>query len=98
MSHMAADTRDELLEMVDRIGVPRRWLQHEGQPDEHFDIAKSKRELAVAAGAVEVTMREMATWMFSGRRGAPGGVARSDVDGHLTWPDDDAVNGADSER
>lgn len=45
---------DELLAMADRIGVQRRWLQ---QPPKaswvHFDIALSKRVLAVKAGAIE---------------------------------------------
>ena len=61
MCHMWADTRDELFTMVDRIGVKRKWFQRpadsgaEGMAArwEHFDIAKSKRALAVAAGAVE---------------------------------------------
>lgn len=54
MCHMLADTTAELLTMADRIGVQRKWLQHAGTPKEHFDIALSKRALAVAAGAVEV--------------------------------------------
>jgi uncharacterized protein (DUF433 family) len=53
MSHMIADTVDELHRMADRIGVARRWFQ-----GDHYDIAQSKRVLAVAAGAVEITMRE----------------------------------------
>lgn len=58
MSHMTADSTDELLEMADRIGVQRRWLQHAGTWKEHFDISLSKRSLAVELGAVEITMRE----------------------------------------
>ena len=54
MCHMLADTTEELLAMADRIGVQRKWLQCAGTPKEHFDIALSKRALAVAAGAVEV--------------------------------------------
>lgn len=54
MCHMLADTTEELLAMADKIGVQRRWLQCAGTPKEHFDIALSKRALAVAAGAVEV--------------------------------------------
>lgn len=54
MCHMWADTRDELLAMADTIGVARKWLQ---QPPKaswvHFDIAKSKRALAVKNGAIE---------------------------------------------
>lgn len=59
MCHMVADTTDELLEMADKIGVQRKWLQHAGTPKEHFDIATSKRALAVAAGAVEIRMAEV---------------------------------------
>lgn len=54
MCHMLSDTTEELLAMADRIGVQRKWLQCAGTPKEHFDIALSKRALAVAAGAVEV--------------------------------------------
>jgi hypothetical protein len=60
MCHMLADSTEELLAMADRIGVARRWLQDAGTPREHFDIATSKRQLAVSAGAVEITMREAA--------------------------------------
>lgn len=59
MCHMIADTTEELLAMADHIGVQRKWLQKEGQHDEHFDIAFSKRKLAVAAGAVEVSMMQL---------------------------------------
>lgn len=59
MSHMIADSKEELLEMARRIGVSLRWLQEEGTPREHFDISLGKRRLAVEAGAVEVTMMEM---------------------------------------
>lgn len=59
MCHMIADTTPELLAMADHIGVDRRWLQKAGTPHEHFDIALSKRALAVRAGAVEVSMMEL---------------------------------------
>lgn len=54
MSHMMADTTEELLDMVDRIGVQRKWIQRAGTPDEHFDISEGKRTLAVRNGAIEV--------------------------------------------
>lgn len=60
MCHMIADTDEELLAMADRIGVQRRWHQHAGSARSHFDIALSKRALAVAAGAQEITWRELA--------------------------------------
>lgn len=61
MCHMWADTREELFAMADRIGVQRRWFQRPagtGLPGmdaswEHFDIALSKRRLAVLHGAIE---------------------------------------------
>lgn len=59
MCHMMADTREELLAMADQIGVARRWIQFEGTAHEHFDIALSKRALAVRFGAKEVTRRDM---------------------------------------
>lgn len=60
MSHMIADTTEELLDMADRIGVARKWIQKAGTRHEHFDIALSKRRLAVKEGAIELTMRELA--------------------------------------
>lgn len=59
MCHMVADTTEELLAMADRIGVARKWLQKPGTHHEHFDIAQSKRSLAVRAGAQEVTIMEL---------------------------------------
>jgi hypothetical protein len=69
MCHMLADTREELDAMADRIGVARKWIQKAGTPHEHYDIATVKRKLAVAAGAQEITMREMGL-MCARRRGA----------------------------
>lgn len=60
MCHMIADSTKELLAMADRIGVARKWIQKEGTPREHFDIALSKRALAVKAGAIEITWAETA--------------------------------------
>ncbi|AEI76518.1 hypothetical protein CNE_1c11630 [Cupriavidus necator N-1] len=54
MCHMLADTTEELLAMADKIGVQRKWMQKAGTHHEHFDIANSKRALAIAHGAVEI--------------------------------------------
>lgn len=72
MCHMIADTDFELFEMADRIKVHRRW--HQG---DHFDIALSKRALAVAAGAVEITWRQAGCML-----------ARKKATGDLGKPDD----------
>jgi hypothetical protein len=68
MCHMIADTRDELLAMADTIGVQRKWIQKEGTADEHFDICKSKRAKAVAAGAKEVDGRDLALMIAQKRK------------------------------
>lgn len=60
MCHMIADTQTELLEMADKIGVKRKWIQEMDKPREHFDICLSKREKAVEFGAIEINMRELA--------------------------------------
>lgn len=60
MCHMIADTEEELLTMADKIGVKRKWHQHPGTHRAHFDIALSKRALAVSAGAIEITLRQTA--------------------------------------
>ncbi len=71
MCHMIADTDAELRSMARAIGVAERW--HQGN---HFDICLSKRALAVAAGAYEVTMRQAAAMIRRQREtGAMGSPA-----------------------
>lgn len=72
MCHMIADTDDELHAMADLIGVARRWFQ-----GNHYDIAKSKRALAVKAGAREIT------WMQAGCM-----IQRKKITGRCGDPDD----------
>ena len=67
MCHMAADEREELLEMARKIGISRRWLQHPGTWKEHFDVCLSKRARAVEHGAIPLTRREYAIFVISRR-------------------------------
>ncbi len=60
MCHMIADSTEELLQMVDKIGVQRKWIQKAGTNREHFDICMSKRQKAIEAGAIEIGMRDLA--------------------------------------
>ena len=76
MCHMLADTTEELLEMADKIGVDRKWIQRPGQLGEHFDICKSKRELAIANGAQEVTVQGVMDLMRRKRETDPTKGAR----------------------
>ena len=59
MCHLVADTTGELLAMVDKIGVNRKWIQYPGTDKEHFDICLSKKKLAIKHGAKQVTAREL---------------------------------------
>lgn len=59
MCHMVADTEAELHAMADRIGVDRKWYQYPKKSRyPHYDIALSKRALAVEAGAKEIRWRD----------------------------------------
>lgn len=59
MCHMIADTEDELHAMADRIGVARKWFQQKPSGD-HYDVALSKRALAVKFGAKQITVKQCA--------------------------------------
>lgn len=63
MCHMVSPDLDELHAMADRIGVARRWFQDPRTMPKvsapHYDIAKGKRALAVAAGAKEIDRYQM---------------------------------------
>lgn len=59
MCHMVADTHAELHAMASIIGVQRRWYQ--GPPVTrypHYDIALSKRAIAIQSGALEIRWRD----------------------------------------
>ena len=59
MCHMVADTEAELHAMADLIGVERKWYQYPYKSRyPHYDIALSKRALAVANRALEIRWRD----------------------------------------
>jgi len=68
-SHMIADSEDELHAMADKIGVDRKWYQ-----GDHYDIAQSKKKLAILAGARPITLRQLACMAMKRRRGLPLGT------------------------
>lgn len=61
MCHLLADTEEELLAMVKRIGVDAEHIQR--KPVTHFDISKTKRKLAVQYGAKECSRAEIVAVM-----------------------------------
>lgn len=58
MCHMTADTREELLAFAVQLGLKESWRQSWDSHRFHFDIALSKRKLAIAHGASSVTWKE----------------------------------------
>lgn len=61
MSHMMADSPEELRSACDSLGLKRGYIQHPGTWREHLDVSQTKRDQAVKQlGAREVTQREMA--------------------------------------
>lgn len=77
MCHMIADTDVELHDMAARIGISRRWHQKPGTARSHYDIALSKRSLAMELGAVGIT------WRVAGCM-----TRRRELTGELGHPDD----------
>jgi hypothetical protein len=62
MCHMLADTPAELHEMAFRIGIARRWYQSRASAP-HYDIAKTKRALAVSYGAIEIDRKQLVAFL-----------------------------------
>jgi hypothetical protein len=62
--HMMADTHEELLAMARKIGLRPEWIQKEDTHQEHFDLVPPRRAAAVAAGALEVTTRDLVALGF----------------------------------
>jgi hypothetical protein len=59
MSHMIADTPEELREMAQKIGVAQRHIQYPGTPREHFDVCRTMRARAIANDAMAISQRAL---------------------------------------
>ena len=70
MSHLLADTSDELQDMAERLGLDQ-YVQAVGTFREHLDVSEGKRSEAIKLGAQEVTVRELVAL----RRSKAGGLA-----------------------
>ena len=81
MCHMVADTEDELHRMADMIGVDRRWYQRSASTP-HYDVAKSKRLLAIGFGAKAITRRELGLWLRAKRIKERGVRIQGEADTH----------------
>ena len=56
--HLLADTRDELHDMADALGIPRRFFQ-EHPWRWHHDLPEHLRPRAIDLGAVEMDIHEV---------------------------------------
>ena len=72
MSHLMADTTEELRAMAKQLGLERH-IQKEGEPSEHLDVSLSKRAEAIRLGAVPVGYREL-VGLIRSKRAAAGWV------------------------
>lgn len=91
MCHMLADSLDELMAMADRIGVDRKWYQgFEKASCPHFDIAKTKRALAIQNGAIEADRRTLGALMKTIKGHALARVRRGEPHGWVHEPEDAA--------
>ena len=68
-SHLMADTSEELLAFVDRLGLSRAWIQYPGTAKEHFDVTDSVRAAALRLGAVPVAYGEAGHLTLAKARG-----------------------------
>jgi hypothetical protein len=66
MCHMIADSVEELHEMADKIGVQRKYFQSKSYP--HYDIALSKKKIAVEHGAKAISCKELVLIIQKARR------------------------------
>jgi hypothetical protein len=58
MSHMTADTLDEIHEMADRLDIFRKYFQYPPKTRfPHYDIPVDRRDMALALGAHAVDRR-----------------------------------------
>ena len=66
MSHMMADTDEELEAMARKLGLKRRWKQSPYRHP-HYDVCQSKRREAVRLGARVVSSRELVELFYRRR-------------------------------
>lgn len=59
MSHMIADTRDELDEMAEILNLKEKWKQKAGEQLEHYDVTENYRRRAIKAGAIPISVHEL---------------------------------------
>ena len=54
MSHMLADSSEELQQMASKLNLNPGWIQSPGTWREHYDVSAGKRAEAIGQGALAV--------------------------------------------
>ena len=72
-SHLMSDLpgeegHAELMAFAKRLGHKPQWLQHAGTYREHFDVMRSRIEVAKRLGAVEVPTQRIVEMMHAKRQ------------------------------
>lgn len=70
MSHMLADSLDELHAMAEAIGLRRQWFQSKASHP-HYDVCDAKRREAIKRGAVPASRRQIVDVMRRCRKVTP---------------------------
>ncbi len=66
MSHLLADSAEELHEFAGRLGLRREWFQAAGAIP-HYDVSQTKRRAALQLGATHVRIHDP-SWLKVFRR------------------------------
>jgi len=72
--HMVSDSNEtELHQFAAQLGLRREWFQSRGtgMDLEHYDLTPRRRKSAIAAGAVEVSSREIVRRHYNRKHGDP---------------------------
>ena len=68
MSHMIADTPQELAEAEKTLGLPKGSIQYPSTWKEHLDVSQSKRAEAIKMGAKVTPTKELAMMLIERRK------------------------------
>ena len=87
MSHLTADSPEELEEARIALGIPPTGIHNRGLPGEHLDVSESKRNQAVRElGAKEVAPKDMVVMIQRKRERRKEAESRREAD-RKTGPD-----------
>jgi hypothetical protein len=70
VAHLIGDDENELHVFAERIGMQRAWFQAHGRLP-HYDLTPQRYEMAIAAGAETMTLREFAVRFLKPRQSPP---------------------------